>query len=60
MLQDEVGTLRNRLGESEAKVGEAKSQIEMLLARDKKTTREKRDAQRQLDRARLQIARSLR
>ena len=59
-LEEELYQASQELREAESKARHASNQLNVLLLREKKMMKEKRDAQRQLDQAKLQIARNLR
>ncbi len=59
-LQQEIFQTSQDLKDAESKAEHTSNQLNILLLREKKMMKEKRDAQRQLDHAKLQIARNLR
>ena len=59
-MESELAQAYDKLKEAESKVEHTSNQLALLLVREKKMMKEKRDAQRQLDHAKVQIARNLR
>ena len=59
-LEQELFQVSQELKDAENRAEHATGQLNVLLLREKKIMKEKRDAQRQLDHAKLQIARNLR
>ena len=59
-LEQELFQVSQELRDAENRAEHATGQLNVLLLREKKIMKEKRDAQRQLDHAKLQIARNLR
>ena len=59
-MESELTQAYDKLKEAESKVEHTSNQLALLLVREKKMMKEKRDAQRQLDHAKVQIARNLR
>ena len=55
-----VLNLHERLYEAESKADQRKKQLSLLVAREKKTLKEKQDMHRLLNKARLEMARNLR
>lgn len=58
-MESELAQAYDKLKEAESKVEHTSNQLALLLVREKKMMKEKRDAQRQLDHAKVQIARNL-
>lgn len=59
-LEQELLQATEELKDSESRAEHATNQMNLLLLREKKMMKEKREAQRQLDHAKLQVARNLR